>query len=83
MFVTVLKYVLTSLFGVLALALIIMVILQEGKSAGLGTIGGMADTYWEKNKSRSREGILEKLTTVAAIGFVVIAFILTFGFWGK
>ena len=83
MFVTVLKYVLTSLFGVLALALIVMVILQEGKSAGLGTIGGMADTYWEKNKSRSREGILEKLTTVAAIGFVVIAFILTFGFWGK
>ena len=83
MFVTVLKYILTALFGVLALALIIIVIMQEGKSAGLGTIGGMADTYWEKNKSRSREGILEKMTKFAAIGFVVIAFILTFGFWGK
>ena len=80
---TVVKYILTSIFAVLALALIIIVILQEGKSAGLGTIGGMADTYWEKNKSRSREGILEKLTKYAAIGFVVIAFILTFGFWGK
>ena len=83
MFITVMRYVLTSLFGVLALALIVLVILQEGKSAGLGTIGGMADTYWEKNKSRSREGILEKLSKVAAIGFVVIAFILTFGFWMK
>lgn len=80
---TVVKYILTSIFAVLALALIIIVILQEGKSAGLGTIGGMADTYWEKNKSRSREGVLEKLTKYAAIGFVVIAFILTFGFWGK
>ena len=80
---TVVKYILTSIFAVLALALIIIVILQEGKSAGLGTIGGMADTYWEKNKSRSREGVLEKLTRIAAIGFVVIAFILTFGFWVK
>lgn len=80
---TVVKYILTSIFAVLALALIIIVILQEGKSAGLGTIGGMADTYWEKNKSRSREGVLEKLTKYAAIGFVVIAFVLTFGFWGK
>ena len=80
---TVVKYILTSIFAVLALALIIIVILQEGKSAGLGTIGGMADTYWEKNKSRSREGVLEKLTKYAAIGFVLIAFILTFGFWGK
>ncbi len=83
MFVTVMKYVLTSLFGLLALALIILVILQEGKSAGLGTIGGMADTYWEKNKSHSREGVLEKFSKIAAIGFVVVAFILTFGFWGK
>ena len=80
---TVVKYILTSIFAVLALALIIIVILQEGKSAGLGTIGGMADTYWEKNKSRSREGVLAKLTKYAAIGFVVIAFVLTFGFWGK
>ena len=79
----VVRYILTSIFAVLAVALIVLVILQEGKSAGLGTIGGMADTYWEKNKSRSREGILEKLSKYAAIGFVVIAFILTFGFWGK
>ena len=80
---TVVKYILTSLFGLMALALIILVILQEGKSAGLGTIGGMADTYWEKNKAHSREGVLEKLSRIAAIGFAVIAFILTFGFWGN
>ena len=50
---------------------------QEGKSAGLsGSIGGIADSYWGKNKSRSMEGKLEKLTKYAAILWLVLAFIL-------
>ena len=77
------RTLLTVIFVLVCIALTVIVLMQEGKSAGLGTIGGMADTYWEKNKAHSREGILEKLSRIAAIGFVVIAFILTFGFWGK
>lgn len=77
----VLRYILTSIFAVCGLAMIVIVLLQEGKSAGLGTIGGMAESYWEKNKSKSKEGLLERLTKYMAIGFIVIAFVLTFGFF--
>ena len=60
--------------------IIFTVILQEGKSAGLGTIGGMAETYWEKNKARSTEGKIEQLSKYLAIAFFVLAFILTINF---
>lgn len=76
----VLRYILTSIFGLLGLVLTVIVLLQEGKSAGLGTIGGMADSYWEKNKARSTEGKLEKITKFAAIGFFVLAFVLAINF---
>ncbi|KLU73173.1 MAG: hypothetical protein RHS_0986 [Robinsoniella sp. RHS] len=54
--------------------------MQEGKSAGLGTIGGMADTYWGKNKGRSVEGALVKSTKFLAIGFIVLSVVLNLKF---
>ncbi len=57
-----------------------IVLAQEGKDAGLGTVGGMGDTYWGKNKSRSMEGNLVKITKVLAILFIVLAIILNLGF---
>ncbi|MBR6405256.1 MAG: preprotein translocase subunit SecG [Lachnospiraceae bacterium] len=77
---TVIRYILMSIFGLIGLILIVIIMLQEGKSAGLGTIGGMADSYWEKNRSRSAEGKLEKFTKFAAIAFFVLAFALAFNF---
>ena len=50
--------------------------LQEGKSAGLGTISGAADTYWGHNKGRSMEGALVKATRVIAVLFIVLAVVL-------
>ncbi len=50
--------------------------MQEGKSAGLGTISGMADTYWGQNKGRSMEGALVKSTKFLAILFIVLAAVL-------
>ncbi|MDQ9759931.1 preprotein translocase subunit SecG, partial [Acinetobacter baumannii] len=48
-----------------------------GKSAGLsGTINGMADSYWGRNKSRSMEGKLEKLTKYGAILWLILALVL-------
>ena len=47
------KTVLTIIFIILALILTVVVLMQEGKSAGLsGTLGGSSDTYWGKNKGR-------------------------------
>jgi len=50
--------------------------MQEGKSAGLGTIAGMADSYWGQNKGRSMEGALVKSTKFLAILFIVLAAVL-------
>lgn len=72
----VVKTILTIVFIVLSLALTVIVLLQEGKSAGLGAIAGAADTYWGKNKGRSMEGILVKATRVMVILFIVIAAVL-------
>ena len=72
----VVKTILTVVFIVLSLALTVIVLLQEAKSAGLGAIAGAADTYWGKNKGRSMEGILVKGTRLMVILFLVIAAVL-------
>jgi len=77
---TVVRYILCSIFALCGLFMIATIMLQEGKSAGLGTIGGMADSYWQKNKARSTEGKLEKATKYVSIVFFVIAFLLTINF---
>ena len=72
----VLRTILTVIFVIICIALTVLVLMQEGKSQGLGSIGGMAETYWGKNKGRSMEGTLEKFTTFAAVAFMVLAIVL-------
>ncbi|MCI8528856.1 MAG: preprotein translocase subunit SecG [Lachnospiraceae bacterium] len=72
----VLKIVLTIVFIVVCVALVVLVLMQEGKSAGLGAISGAAETYWGKNKGRSMEGLLVRLTKILAVLFMVLAVIL-------
>lgn len=68
---------LTIIFILVCIALTIVVLMQEGKSAGFsGAINGMADTYWGKNKGRSMEGLLERITKILVISFFVIALLL-------
>ncbi|MCM1543170.1 MAG: preprotein translocase subunit SecG [Blautia sp.] len=71
-----LRIVITVFFILICIALTVLVLMQEGKSAGLGSIGGAAETYWGKNKGRSMEGLLVKLTKVLAVLFMVVAAIL-------
>ena len=78
----VLRTILTIVYIIACLALVVVVLLQEGKSAGLGSISGMADSYWGRNKSRSMEGKLEKLTKWAAFAWMVLAFVLNLKVWG-
>ena len=72
----ILKIVLMIIFAIDCIALTVLVLMQEGKSAGLGTIGGMADTYWGQNKGRSMEGAMVKVTRVLAVLFTVLAAVL-------
>ena len=72
------RLILYIVFMIICVALTFIVLAQEGKSAGLGAISGMADTYWGKNKGRSIEGKLEKITkilTVEASGIAIAAIV--------
>ena len=68
--------VLTVIFIIVCISLVVLVLLQEGKSEGLGSIGGAAESYWGKNKSRSMEGRMVKVTKYLAILFMVLAIVL-------
>jgi len=71
-----LRTILTILFIIVSVALSILVLMQEGKTQGLGAISGAAETYWGKNKGRSMEGALVKISTTLAVLFIVLALIL-------
>ena len=66
--------VFTVTLVIAALALIVSVLLQSGKSAGLsGSIGGGAQQLMGNNKAQSWDKIFDKVTKVAAITFIVSA----------
>ena len=58
----VLRIVLQVIFILVCIALAAIVLMQEGKTQGLGAIGGVAESYRGKNKGRSMEGALVKIT---------------------
>ncbi|MCQ5029794.1 preprotein translocase subunit SecG [Flavonifractor sp. DFI.6.63] len=71
------KLVLSIIDMLAALFLVAVVLLQSGKSAGLsGAIAGGADTFLSKNKAKSWDAKLAKMTKWVAIGFMVITFII-------
>ena len=67
---------LTIIYVLLGVALAAVILMQEGNTQGLGSIGGMADSYWGKNKGRSMEGALEKFTKFGTAAFMIIALLL-------
>ncbi len=72
-----LDYVFGVLFIIICVALVVLVLAQEGKNQGLGAIQGTVEnTYWGKNKGRSREGILKKVTIILSVLFIVMALLL-------
>ena len=77
----VLRIILTVIFILDCIGLTVIVLLQEGKSAGLGAIQGAADTYWGKNKGHSMEGMMIKITRVLAVLFFVLSVVLNMKFF--
>ena len=73
---SVIQVILSIIYVILGVAISVVILMQEGKSAGLGAISGIADTYWGQNKGRSMEGALVKSTKFLAILFVVLAAVL-------
>lgn len=72
------QLVLSIIYFIIALALIAIVMLQSGKSAGLsGAIAGGVDTFLSKNKAKTWDSKLAKLTKWVALLFVVLTLVLS------
>ena len=71
---SVLDYVLGGILLLAAVFLVVAVLMQEGKSKGMGGAisGGVSDTFYGRKKGKSWERWLPKLTTIVGIAFVVI-----------
>lgn len=55
-----------------SIAIILVVLLQEGHQSGVGVVTGGSDTFYSKNKSRSIDAFLERWTKFIAIGLFVL-----------
>jgi preprotein translocase subunit SecG len=77
----IIRIILMGVFIVLSVIITVVVLMQESKQKGLsGAISGAADTYWGKNKGRSMEGKLVKITRICVVLFFVIAAVLNINF---
>ena len=71
------QIVLSIIYFIIALGLIAVVMLQSGKSAGLsGAIAGGADTFLSKNKAKSADARLARMTKWVAIVFMVLTLVI-------
>ena len=74
----VVKIILSGVLVLIALVLIMVVMLQSGKSAGLsGTIAGVADTFMSKNKAKGWDAKLARWTKWVAIAFMVLLLVIS------
>ncbi len=70
-----LEPLLMILMAVIGICGIVFVLMQKGTNDNIGSLGGdeKTDTYADKNKSRSRESVLKKLTAVCFVLMLVLA----------
>ena len=76
---SVIHVILSIIYVILGVAISVVILMQEGKSNGLGSaIGGIsADSYWSKYRGRSMEGALEHFTRYGAIEIMLITIALS------
>ncbi|NMB43046.1 MAG: preprotein translocase subunit SecG [Clostridiales bacterium] len=72
-----LETIVTIIYVLICLAIVVLVLMQEGKSGLSSSIGGgSANSYWGKNKDRSIEGSVPKLTGIFAGIYIVLSIVL-------
>ena len=74
----VLKYILIVIYVIVAMALIIITLMQHKDDPGLSTTitGASANNFLDKNKGRTKEGRLKKWTIILGIAFVIVSVVL-------
>lgn len=70
---------LTIAFCLICIIVIILVLCQEAKDNGLGSLAGSGstDTYWSKNKGRDKESIKIIATTILVVLFMILALVIS------
>ena len=71
-----LQMILTVLDVLVCIALTLLVLVQNGKSEGLGAMAGSSDTFFGMNKGRSLDAKLQKMTVICAVCFFVLTAVL-------
>lgn len=79
----VLGIVLGVILGIVSIAIIVVIILQEGNQQGIGVVTGAADSYFSKNKARSIDAFLSRWTKVFAAVFVLFVIALNVLYYFK
>lgn len=70
---------LAVILAVISVILMVIILLQSDRAAGLGAISGTdSSSYWSKNKGNSVEGALEKYTKILGALFIIIALVVNF-----
>lgn len=72
------KTAIIVVFLVISVLLAVVVMMQEGKGGGLtSTMSGNTESYWNKNKGRSKEAILRKITAFLGFAYMILALLLS------
>ncbi len=78
-----LKTICTIVYLLVCVAIVVLVLMQDSKNEGLsGALTGSAsaNSYWSKNKGRSKEGMLSKITVALAVVFILLSVLLSLSF---
>ncbi|MCH5163276.1 MAG: preprotein translocase subunit SecG [Clostridiales bacterium] len=75
----IIRIVIISLMVLVGLALIVIIMFQPSSSSGMGALTGQRDTFYSKDKSKSLESVMKRLTVILGIveGVLAIAFFVT------
>ncbi len=78
------KYIVLAIMAICAIFIILVVLFQPGNSSGVSALGGQTETFLGKNRSKTFEHKMKKLTVIASIVFAVlcIGFAIVFHFVG-
>ena len=66
------KIVFAIILAICGLFIILVVLLQPGNSSGVSALGGTTETFLGKNKSKTFEHKMKKLTVISAIVMAVL-----------
>ena len=72
---TVFEIIFSVALLIFSVAIILVVLLQEGNQKNVGVVTGGADSFLSKNKARSANAFLAHWTKVIAIGFFVLVIV--------